>query len=105
MAIINIQNIVTGMVLAEDAIHNSGRVLLKAGTKLNDKHIKIFKTWGLSSLNIISDENEGSNSKKKHTAEKIKQVIAEQKQAFRYCDLNDPFINKLFRASVNIKLK
>lgn len=93
------------MILAEDAIHNTGRVLLKAGTELNDQHIKIFKTWGLSSLHIKSDEINTRDVKKQHTAEEIRQIIAKQKQSFKYCDLMHPLINSLFRASVTMKLK
>lgn len=105
MAIITIQKIVPGMVLAEDAVHHNGRVLLKAGSELNDKHIKIFKSWGLSTLNVKTDEAEETGGPKRHTADQIKRVIAKQKRAFKYCDLNHPFTHQLFRASVDMKLK
>lgn len=37
----------TGMVLAEDLRNDSGRFLLAKGTELEDKHLRVFRIWGL----------------------------------------------------------
>ncbi|HEC20225.1 MAG TPA: HDOD domain-containing protein, partial [Gammaproteobacteria bacterium] len=52
MAILNLQDLKPGMVLAADAKHHSGRVLLAAGTELTEKHLKVFHTWGLTEADI-----------------------------------------------------
>lgn len=61
---VNVYDLVPGMVLAENAVHLTGRVLLQSGTCLTEKHLRIFKTWGLTEANIkASIDLEGVNSK------------------------------------------
>jgi predicted transcriptional regulator len=52
MGQINIADIRPGMVLATDVRDRNSRVLLTAGNELTDKHIKIFKMWGVTEADI-----------------------------------------------------
>ena len=52
MGQINIADIRPGMVLARDVKDRNSRVLLTAGKELTDKHIKIFKMWGVTEADI-----------------------------------------------------
>ena len=45
-----------GMVLAQDVRDGSGRVLLSAGNEIQEKHLKIFKTWGIASAEIDASD-------------------------------------------------
>ncbi|MFC1481356.1 hypothetical protein ACFL6E_03810 [Candidatus Neomarinimicrobiota bacterium] len=59
MGTISLQNLKPGMVLAADIVENHGQVLLTAGSTVAEKHINIFKTWGISEAdieNIDADE-------------------------------------------------
>lgn len=105
MARINIKDAEPGMILSEDAVHTNGRVLLKSGSKLSLNHIKIFKTWGVSTINIKNEAEEQLTTKKRHTPDEIKRVIQQKKKIFQHCDLKHPFINKLFRTSVKMSLE
>jgi hypothetical protein len=49
---IAIENIETGMVLASDVRDRSGRMLLGSGTELTQKHLIIFRTWGVLEVDI-----------------------------------------------------
>lgn len=49
---IAIEDLHPGMVLAKDAAHITGRVLLRAGSTLTERHITVFKTWGLPDVQI-----------------------------------------------------
>jgi len=40
------------MVLASDAKDLSGRVLLTAGNELTEKHLRVFKIWGISEADV-----------------------------------------------------
>ena len=51
-----VADIEVGMMLATDVKDRSGRTLLKAGIELTDKHIKIFKTWGVTQVEIVGKE-------------------------------------------------
>lgn len=52
MGAVAIDNIETGMVLASDVHDRSGRMLLGAGATLTQKHLTIFRTWGVLEADI-----------------------------------------------------
>lgn len=91
------------MILSEDATYTNGRVLLRAGTELNENHIKIFKTWGIFSLNIKQND-ERVTAKKQYSRDEISQAIRVTKILFQHCDLNHPLMNELFRARIKMYL-
>ena len=56
MALYALDELTTGMILGKDIKDNAGRTLLKAGSPLLDKHLKILKTWGINHVDIESNE-------------------------------------------------
>jgi len=105
MATISVKNIQSGIVLSEDVVCANGRVLLKAGSELSENHIKIFKTWGILNVNIKSKNDPSMKTKEKHSPDDIKRAIGKKRVAFQHCDLNHPFMNKLFRTSIKTSLE
>lgn len=59
MSLLAMDQIEPGMVLDKDALDRNGRVLLRADTELNEKHLRMLKSWGVEHLDIqgIADEN------------------------------------------------
>lgn len=57
MSKLAISDIEAGMVLASDVKDRNGRILLKAGVALTDKHLKVFKTWGVIQVEIEGEES------------------------------------------------
>jgi hypothetical protein len=53
VAIITLDNLTTGMVLDADVHDRSGRLLLGVGSELSQKHLVIFRTWGVTEVNIV----------------------------------------------------
>jgi hypothetical protein len=53
MSKINFNDIQPGMILASDVLNKNGGLLLKEGTVLSEKHIRIFKTWGIAEADIV----------------------------------------------------
>jgi len=47
-----IDSLETGMVLDQDVHDRSGRLLLGAGSTLTQKHLMIFRTWGIEEVSI-----------------------------------------------------
>ena len=45
------------MVLSRDVKDLNGRILLAAGTELTQKHIRVFKIWAVSEVEIQGVEN------------------------------------------------
>ena len=60
MGRVAIDNIETGMVLASDVHDRSGRMLLGAGAELTQKHLVIFRTWGVLEADIEGQGNHDS---------------------------------------------
>lgn len=43
------------MILAADVMHDHQTLLLRKGVALNDKNIKILKSWGITRIKVNSD--------------------------------------------------
>src|SRR3546814_18912175 len=52
VALLGLDELQAGMVLAADAEHVSGRVLLRKGVCLSDDHLRIFRQWGVTAVDI-----------------------------------------------------
>ena len=58
MGKLNLDDIKPGMKLEKDAQERSGRVLLRAGTEITERHLNIFRTWGVTEADIESMSRE-----------------------------------------------
>lgn len=45
-----------GMVLSTDVKDLSGRMLLTAGTEIDERHLKILRTWGVTGVDVENDD-------------------------------------------------
>ncbi|MFQ5469886.1 MAG: hypothetical protein ACE5EH_06200 [Gammaproteobacteria bacterium] len=102
MGAINLEDLKPGMVLAEDATQLNGRVLLRAGTELTEKHIKVFKTWGVTEANIegVSKESVANEELEQLSPEILKDAEDKTRHLFRHCDLENPVSAELYRLCV-----
>jgi len=46
------------MVLAADVQDRQGRILLKSGVELSEKHIRMLETWGITMIEIQGEQAE-----------------------------------------------
>ncbi len=98
---VNLDDLVPGMVLAEDAVHMNGRVLLCAGVCLTDKHLKIFRTWGLTEAYINAGEDGVPKKAYEHLSpELLSQSEAEMKLKFAHLDMEIDFVSELYQICV-----
>lgn len=59
--LISTKQIENGMVLATSIKNGFGQIILPEGTELEGSHIKMLKTWGISSIEILEDCDENNN--------------------------------------------
>src|SRR5690606_9676364 len=52
MSTLAVEFLEPGMVLARDVRGSNGMVLLGAGAELNERHIGIFRSWGIAEVEI-----------------------------------------------------
>lgn len=107
MATLHIDVLQPGMVLASDAIHLNGRVLLRAGVTLTEQHLRVFRMWGLNEADI-----EGADPQRLHAAKLIDAdpAYVEKQRAllderFRHTDTAHPVIQELFRCCLEQRVQ
>jgi hypothetical protein len=99
MARINLEDVQVGMVLASDVKDRNGRILLGAGTMLTEKHLKIFKMWGVADADIrgVGKEEVAARAVAKLDPILLKGVEEQLKERFHHTDINHPFNEELLR--------
>ncbi len=52
MPILKLDNAAPGMILAEPVTNHHNRLLLEAGRRLTERHLRVFKAWGVTVLAV-----------------------------------------------------
>jgi hypothetical protein len=99
MGIINLEDIQPGMILETEIQDYSGRLLLGAGSEITEKHLKIFKMWGITKADIrgIEKEEVAVRATAQIDPLLLEEAEAEGRELFRHTDLEHPCIKELFR--------
>ncbi|MEW6569702.1 MAG: hypothetical protein AB1390_00795 [Nitrospirota bacterium] len=107
MANVHIDYLKPGMVLNSDVRAINGRLLLLAETELTEKHICIFKAWGITEVDV-----KGVTEKDVETffTEQVDPVILieaekELKEIFRHTNRDQPAMRELFRSCTQRKAR
>jgi hypothetical protein len=99
MGIINLEDIQVGMVLAGDIKERSGRVLLAGGSDITEKHLKVFKMWGITEADIkdVDKEEIAANIVSQLDPSLFQNAQSRVRERFCLADMEHPFIEELFR--------
>lgn len=104
MAILPIDNLEPGMTLKSAVSDRSGRLLLPAGVELDEKHLKIFRTWGISEADIEGEsEEEESIEEIDFNVDPLVMAKAQQEveQLFIHNDVQHQMIRELMRICIS----
>jgi hypothetical protein len=55
---VKLADIVPGMILTKPATNHQGQVLLPAGAEIAEKHLRIFKTWGIREIEVDAPDED-----------------------------------------------
>ncbi|MCK9273937.1 MAG: HDOD domain-containing protein [Syntrophales bacterium] len=104
MGLVKLADLEPGMTLTADVRNHDGRFLLSSGTILAEKHIRIFKAWG-----IIEAEADGIRSEKISRAEHcgpgdLEFIRASADDFFFRNDLQHPVIKELKKIHIERKI-
>jgi hypothetical protein len=104
---LRLEQLKSGMRLAQDVINFSGQILLYKGNPLQPKDIKNFKAWGVLEVAVESSSLNSSNSLKNNRIDTklLVEAQSEISNLFRYSNLSHPVISELMRLSTLNKLK
>jgi hypothetical protein len=99
MGIINLEDIQVDMVLAGDIKERSGRVLLAEGSKISEKHLRVFRMWGITEADIkgIEKEELTANVVAQLDQNLLREIEIQTRERFCHVDMEHPFIKELFR--------
>ena len=106
MAKINVNDLQPGMVLNTPVITPMGAVLLNQGVMINEKHISIFKKWGIWEIDIqgLSDQEADAENERKLTPEEMDRIHKELSEHF-IMGIEHPVMNEIFRIIKKIKIQ
>lgn len=103
---LNVDELKPGMVLAEDAVHLNGRVLLRAGAGIGEKHIRMLKTWGIYAVSVKGEgENDETAADDEIDPDKYAEADRRMRALFRHADLTHPAMAELFKLRVRNYIK
>jgi hypothetical protein len=103
LAFVHIDNLAPGMVLKQNVCDRSGRLLLPEGSELTDRHLVIFRTWGVLEVDISSDTDGDDGTVAQHEEMDPALLAAAEaavKPLFVHNDLDHPAIKELMRICI-----
>lgn len=98
MPLIKLKQLQAGQQLSKDVLNRHGRLLLKAGTLIEGKHLEILRAWGVVELDIVGDSEEHDEVDVSFATlptavrERLYQRLMMQ---FKHCNLHHPLIKEL----------
>ena len=107
MAIMALEGLEVGMTLKSAVCDRSGRLLLPEGVELSEKHLKIFRTWGVTEADVVAEGNDESETGPLPISGDpalIAAAQAEVERLFIHNDPQHPLINELIRICVARKV-
>lgn len=100
MGMIHVDKLEVDMALSEDVIDINSRLLLAKGQKIQSKHIRIFKIWGITEVSITGGQDKENSLESNIDPDKLEKITEETKHMFKHVDLSHPAIHELFRMSI-----
>lgn len=100
MKTLRLSEIEPGMILARDIKGRFGRGLLQAGNTITAKHIKIFKSWGITEVDIVNSDSPQEKPVNPSNQTLHDPTERQVKELFKYNDLRHSVIKELFRIAL-----
>ena len=104
MGVITLDQAAPAMVLAAPVKDRAGRLLVREGTELSDRHLESLRMWGISHIEIEGAAPEVSDSEPVDPA-----LVSEAEKAVAKLlgnnDLTHPFMNALSQYCVERKVR
>lgn len=84
---------IIGKELGSDVRNAHHQVLLTKGSRISQAHLRIFRMWGIRSIQLAEDDNEQPLAASR---EQIEKAMVAQRKRFKYCDLAHPAMHQLY---------
>jgi hypothetical protein len=101
MSKVALENLEPGMVLAANVHDKNSRLLLGTGIELEQKHLFIFRTWGIVEADIVgADSTESTSIPGDITQEEFDEARTVLLPLYDHTDLEHPAMKELLRLAI-----
>ena len=101
---LKLEKLKAGMILAKAVYNHQELLLLEAGAKLKEKNIRMFKSWGVSSVWIKGDSPASGACNQTSQTESVTTIGAELNQKFADV-MDDPIMVSIKQAAGRVLSK
>mgnify|MGYP002398760940 CR=1 FL=1 len=104
MALVKVEKLTEGAVLAEDVLDGKARLLLSKGQSIGEKQIRVLKMWGVFEVDVEGAEAVVEEALPSADPEQMAVVSAQIKKAFGTVDIQHPAAKEVVRLSIQYRL-
>jgi hypothetical protein len=99
LGIINLEDLKPDMLLESDVIARNGRTILKAGNRIAEKHLDIFKAWGVTEANVhgITKDEAAAAAVEEIDPKTLQRAQLKSEARFRHAGTEHPLLKELLR--------
>jgi len=97
---LKIDDLKPGMILDQPVRNRQGVLLLEAGSRITDKSIRIFKSWGVKEIAVIGDRLDSKGADQDAAIQGEETIDKQLKERFSDV-LDDPVMAAIFKAARN----
>ncbi len=102
MAKVKVKDLQEGAILADDVRDQNGMLILSQGQSVSGKHLRTFKSWGVTEIDIetIEEGEIEACSIEKNEDTVSAEVKAKVDELFRYTDTQHPAMAELMELCI-----
>ena len=107
MGIVNISGLEPGMVLSGPVKDRLGRVLLDGGKELTEKHIRLFKMWGVTEAEVegVAQEDVIARAVAAIDPEQVREAEQQTRELFNQSVPDHPAMKELWRLAIQRRIR
>ena len=104
MAYISVADVVAGLVVEEDVKDRNGRLIISCGITIEEKHLRILKTWGVTKIAVQSAQKTPAPEVVDKASPEYIEAVKMIRRRFRFNPGKHPLIALLKDMAVHKKL-
>lgn len=104
MALVKVEKLTEGTVLAEDVLDGKARLLLSKGQAIGDKQIRVLKMWGVFEVEVEGADAAVEEALPSADPEQMAVVGTQIKKMFGAVDIQHPAAKEVVRLSIQYRL-
>lgn len=105
MALVKVDKLSQGQILAQDVRDINSRLLLAKGQEIGEQHIRVMKMWGIFEVHVEGQDIEPEQDDTPVDSEKLAVVGQQAQKVFNAVDVEHPAIREVVRLAIQYRLK